>query len=257
MFSFLNNIPPVTKNLLILNVLMFILTLIFEAQGIDLMHLLSSHYLNSPLFQPYQIVSHFFMHGSIGHLLSNMIGLVVFGGFLERIWGARRYMIFYLSCAIGAFALYNIIGVFDVMQAKEALAGYDLVTVNNIMTASDDRLVILTNLEQYLHSVDPALAGPYIDYIGASLNSMLGASGAVFGLAAAFAILFPNTELMLLFFPFPIKAKYLVGGYFIIEVLLNFYTIPGDNIAHLAHVGGAITGGIIVLLWRRNRTHFY
>lgn len=246
MFSFLSNIPQVTKNLLILNVLMFLLTLFFETRGVDLGQMLGAHYVNSPLFEPYQIVSHFFMHGGAMHILFNMFALVTFGGFLERLWGPKRFFIVYIAAAIGAFALYNAIGVYQIMELKQELIakGYDIDYLNSMaksgMVYTDNQVMALPNA-----------------YLYKCITPMVGASGAVFGLLAAFAILFPNTELQLLFPPVPVKAKYLIGGYFVLEVLLSYYQVEGDHVAHLAHVGGAIVGGIFVLFWRKNRTHFY
>jgi membrane associated rhomboid family serine protease len=246
MFSFLNNIPQVTKNLLILNVLMYLLTLFFETRGVDLGQMLGAHYVNSPLFEPYQIVSHFFMHGSPMHILFNMFALVTFGGFLERLWGPKRFFIVYLSAAIGAFALYNAIGVYQLIQLKHTLAaqGFDIQELNEMA-------------KQGLVFKDPVAHALTEPYLVKCVTPMVGASGAVFGLLAAFAILFPNTELQLMLPPVPVKAKYLIGGYFILEVLLSYYQVEGDHVAHLAHVGGALVGGIFVLFWRRNRTNFY
>jgi membrane associated rhomboid family serine protease len=255
MFSFLNNIPPVTKNLLILNVLMFILKAFFQTRDIDLDILLGAHYFNSTLFEPYQLISHMFMHGDPIHLLFNMFALVMFGGFLERLWGAKRFFIFYFASAIGALALYNVIGVWEIMEIKQQLmkAGF----------SESDFIYLHQFIADHPNSYSTDLAPPgmvndlLIGYQLRSISLMIGASGAVFGVLAAFAIMFPNTQLMLLFPPIPIKAKFLIGGYFIYELISVFYQQAGDNVAHLAHVGGAIVGAILVLIWRRNRTRFY
>jgi len=249
MFSFLNNIPSVTKNLLIINVLMFLLTFFFEQKGIYLVHILGAHYVNSPLFEPYQIVTHFFMHGGISHIAFNMLALVMFGGFLERLWGGKRFFILFLSAAIGAFALYNAIGVFQLIELKHELIarGVDIDALNNLLSQNGGQYS--ANNQETLDLMKK--------YLEMCQTPMVGASGGVFGILAAFAILFPNTELMLIFFPVPIKAKYLIGGYVLIEVLLSYYQFEGDNTAHLAHVGGALIGAILVLFWRRDRRHFY
>lgn len=253
MFSLLNNIPTVTKNLLILNILMFILTYFFQTQGIDLGDILGAHYINSPLFEPYQIVSHFFMHADLPHIFFNMFALVMFGGILEKIWGAKRFFIFYISCAVGAFTLYNLMGAFEIMQLKQQIVALkiDLNHINNILTSGN-----LHELDNFTfknqHEVDLL-----VQYLIKCRTPMVGASGAIFGIMSAFAILFPNTELQLMFIPVPIKAKWLIGAYFVFELYSSFYETVGDNIAHLAHVGGAIVGAIIVLFWRKNRTHFY
>jgi membrane associated rhomboid family serine protease len=252
MFSFLNNIPPVTKNLLIINVLMFIVTFFFFKQGILLEHILGAHYINSPLFEPYQIVTHFFMHGSPTHIIFNMLALVMFGGFLERLWGGKRFFILFIASAIGAFALYNAIGVYQIMELRQQLEA-QLPAIGKSLDSIDDAMNqgLQWNLDG---SGIEVLQDKYYEMC---TTPMVGASGGVFGILAAFAILFPNTQLMLIFFPVPVKAKYLIGGYVIIEVLLSFYQFEGDNTAHLAHVGGAIVGAILVFFWRKDRKHFY
>jgi len=241
----LNNIPQVTKNLLLLNILMFVLTFVFQQQGVDLGSLLGAHYVNSPLFEPYQVITHFFMHGDLFHILFNMFALVMFGGFLERLWGPKRYFILYISAAVGAFALYNAIGVYEIMELKKHLtsAGIDLNEIDAMLKEG-----------KYYPGVSPELT----EYSIKCLTPMVGASGAIFGIMAAFAILFPNTELSLMFIPVPIKAKFLIGGYFVYEVYRSIYQTEGDHTAHLAHVGGAIVGAILVLIWRRkDKTNFY
>ena len=119
MFSFLNTIPQVTKNILILNVLFFIATLVFESKGISLVNTLGAHYINSPRFEPYQVITHFFMHAGIWHLFMNMYLFVILGSYLERLWGEKRFFIFYVASAMGAFILYNSIGMYELMQVKK------------------------------------------------------------------------------------------------------------------------------------------
>lgn len=246
-----SNIPPVTKNLLLLNITMYIVAQILLANGTDLHFWLAGRYLNSPYFEPYQIISHMFMHSyaDILHIVFNMLLLVMFGAHLERIWGARRYFIFYFACGLGAFILYNSIGVWQIMEAKRELIanGYDIVKLNyDILDPSVTSFPILT----------PESEGALQTYIDYSSSSLVGASGAIFGLLAGFAILFPNTELMLLFPPIPIKAKYLIGGYLAFEVYNSIFR-TNDHIAHLAHVGGAIVGIIMVLIWRKRGKNFW
>jgi membrane associated rhomboid family serine protease len=259
MFS---NIPQVTKNILILNGLFFLATFVLQNQGIDLISLLGAHYVNSPLFKPYQIITYFFMHSNtdILHIVFNMLLLVMFGSNLERRWGPKRFFIFYIASAIGAFALYNIIGVYEINQLKNALASaIDIDTINNIIKDSNSTGDLHLRLNNYLAQLpaDTQLnVNQLSDYILNSYTPMVGASGAIFGIMAAYAFLFPNTELMLLFPPIPVKAKYLISVYFLYE-LFNSYNAPGDNVAHLAHVGGAITGFILVFIWNKNRKNFY
>jgi membrane associated rhomboid family serine protease len=251
------NIPQVTKNILILNILFFVATLVMQGQNVDLIRLLGTHYVNSPLFEPFQIVTHFFMHANIFHIFINMWLFVMLGGFLERLWGPQRFFVFYIVSALAAFALHNFIGVYQVEQMK-ALLGEEIPVdqLNNIV-----RTTSLFNLEnainQFLmdHPVgDITLIENYIRMI---YTPMVGASGAVFGVMAAFAILFPNTEFYL-YFMIPVKAKYLVGVYLIYEVYSAFQNNLDDPVAHLAHIGGAVAGAIMVIIWRKkDRSNFY
>ncbi|MES2589496.1 MAG: rhomboid family intramembrane serine protease [Bacteroidota bacterium] len=251
MFQIFNNIPAVTKNILIVNILFYIASMVLTKGDLDLFSLLGAHYINSPLFEPYQIITHFFMHApDFFHILFNMIMLVMFGAHLERIWGGKRFFVFYIASAIGAFALYNGIGVFQIMELKSQLIqnGYDITELNsNLINQRYNDIPILT-----VESAD--LIRNYNTKI---MVPMVGASGAIFGIMAAFAFLFPNTELMLLFPPIPIKAKFLIGGYFVLEVFLSLKETAGDNIAHLAHVGGAIVGFILVYIWNKDKKRFY
>lgn len=244
-----NNIPLVTKNILIINILVYIVTMVGVQMGNNIDAYLAGHYLNSPLFEPYQVITHMFSHSTfdVFHILFNMFLLVMFGGHLERIWGPKRYFIFYFACGIGAFLLYNTIGIYQISELKTFLEsnGYDVqYWTTELSDLKYQRLQITSdpNLEAYKNLIQ---------------SSMVGASGAVFGLLAAFALLFPNTQLMLLFPPIPIKAKYLIGGYLAYEVYSSIYQ-TNDHIAHLAHVGGAVVGIIFVLFWRKyDKRNFY
>ncbi len=251
------NIPQVTKNILILNILFFVATLVMQSQNIDLIRLLGTHYVNSPLFEPFQIVTHFFMHGGIFHIFINMWLFVMLGGFLERLWGPQRFFIFYIISALAAFALHNFIGVYQVEQLKSLLGEeIPIDQLNNIISSTS-----IFNLENAINQF--LMEHPVTDitvlenYVRMVYTPMVGASGAVFGVMAAFAILFPNTEFYL-YFMIPVKAKYLVGVYLIFEAYAAFQNNMDDPIAHLAHLGGAIAGGIMVLLWRKkDRSNFY
>src|SRR3989338_3090780 len=237
MFSILNNIPPVTRNLLLLNILMFVLTFVFETQHISLTHILGAHYVNSPVFEPYQIVSHFFMHGDILHILFNMIGVVMLGSFLERLWGPKRFFVFYICCALGAFALYNAMGVAELSDLSNQLVskGVNMAELESLMKTGQSLesphpdfrsafalynamgVAELSDLRNQLVSKGVNRAewerlmknGQYLEYPNPEINDiaqqyiskcfipMVGASGAVFGILVAFAILFPNTEFLL------------------------------------------------------------
>jgi membrane associated rhomboid family serine protease len=252
MFSFLNNIPQVTKNLLILNVLLFILSHVLIGKGIDLGQYLGAHYFNSAFFQPYQIITHMFMHSlnDFTHILFNMLLLVMFGSHLERLWGPKRFFIFYFASGLGAIVLYNSIGVWELMELKNSLAGmgYEMEVLNNkVMNGYFDKIELLT----------PESGTDLQRYVDLTYSNMIGASGALFGVLAGFGVLSPNTQLMLLFPPIPIKAKYLIGAYLLFEIYSSI-RVMNDQVAHLAHVGGAIVGIILVLVWRRtDRKNFW
>ena len=254
----LNNIPQVTRNLLLLNILVFILTLILGSKGIDLNQLLSTHAIGSPLFKPYQVVTYMFAHADFLHILMNMWLFVMLGGYLERLWGPKRFFIFFLLCGFGAFLLQNAMSAYQLfdLKAKISASGIDISTINYYIsnsTSIQESLIEINDMGNFTQSQ----ASLILEYIMLSNASMLGASGAVFGVLAAFAILFPNQE-FLLYFAIPVKAKFLVGGYIIYEIYQSFQHNPNDQVAHLAHIGGAIAGALIVLYWRKkDRTNFY
>lgn len=248
-----NNIPPVTKNLLLLNVIVFVALLVAVQTGNDsLPFYVSTHYFNSPNFEPYQIISHMFVHSMTDpfHIIFNMLLLVMFGGHLERIWGAKRYFIFYFASGIGALVLYNSIGMVEIYNLQKQLIsdGYNMETLNYFISEQNFAEI------QYL----PGSSREILDnYVNLCFSSMAGASGAIFGLLAGFAILFPNTPLYIMFIPVPVKAKYLIGAYLAFEIYSSIYK-SNDSIAHLAHVGGAIVGVILVLYWRKyDKKNFY
>lgn len=230
------NLPGVTKNLLLLNVVMFVLSVAFPDVG----NMLALHYFESPLFEPYQIVSHFFMHAGIGHIFFNMFALVMFGAQLEKIWGPQRFLFFYLFSAVGAFLLHM------------GVIWYELrdVSVNDLETLKTVGAEAILGGQNF---IDPYLGGLNAKFNGA----MVGASGAIMGLLAAFAFIFPNTELMLIFLPVPVKAKYFVPFYMLVELFLGVGNFQWDNVAHFAHLGGALFGIILVLIWKKDRTNFY
>tara|TARA_B110000503_G_scaffold130636_1_gene204252 strand:- start:679 stop:1428 length:750 start_codon:yes stop_codon:yes gene_type:complete len=246
------NIPPITKNLLIINVLFYIVSLYFLKTGTNLTSILGAHYFGSAIFEPYQIITHMFMHdlNSFMHILFNMLLLVMFGGHLERVWGSKRYFIFYIACGLGAFVLYNSIGAWQIMELKNQLIteGYNMADLDFKIADKDfNQIELLSNQSEKIIQ----------SYVDLTYSSLVGASGAIFGLLAGFALLFPNTELMLIFPPIPVKAKYLIGGYLAFEIYNSVFN-SGDTIAHLAHVGGAIVGAIFIFIWKKkDRQNFY
>lgn len=264
----LRNLPQVTKNLLLINILIYIVSIVVSTNGIDVNELAGAHYFNSIFFKPFQVVTHMFMHSLSDplHLVFNMFILIMFGAHLERIWGAKRYFIFYISCGIGALVLYNSIGVYHLYEAKQQLnaIGVDYHVIDNMMKdgSFDNNAILNKAVNKFVYAgtlpenthQDWSII---LNYASLNMSTMVGASGALFGLLGGFAMLFPNTELMLIFPPIPIKAKYLIGGYLAYEIYNSIYA-SADTIAHLAHVGGAVVGIIFILVWRKtDRTNFY
>jgi membrane associated rhomboid family serine protease len=255
------NIPQVTKNILLLNIAFFVASWLLKNQGIDLEMSLGAHYINSPFFEPYQVVTHFFMHdtNNLLHIFFNMWLFVTLGAYLENIWGAKRFFIFYVVSAMGSFALYNMIGFIEIMQLKSMLAQqfdleqFDFYLKHRVNVNGD----LAGQINSYLQDNQINVTQHLENYLQKSVTPMVGASGGVFGIMTAFAILFPNTEFRLYFF-IPVKAKYLVSAYFLWELYLSFQQQAGDNVAHLAHIGGAVAGAILVLVWRKkDRSNFW
>jgi membrane associated rhomboid family serine protease len=217
------NIPPVIRILLIINVIAF-----FAQQAVPgLTEWGALHYWRSPLFKPHQIITHMFLHGNFTHILFNMIALYFFGGMLENFWGAKRFLNFYLICGLGAALVQMIMIPWEVTRSVQAMTDIPAEYLNDAVQQS---------INQY---------------------SMIGASGAIMGVMAAFAWLFPNTEIYI-YFAIPIKAKYLIPVYVLADLFGGFSRQPGDNVGHFAHLGGALVGILIVIFMNRtNRRNFY
>jgi membrane associated rhomboid family serine protease len=234
-------IPEVTKNLLIINVLAFIANMVTP---VDLNSILGLYYFASPEFHPYQLVTHMFMHGSIMHIFFNMFALWMFGTPLEQVWGPKRFLIFYFVTALGAAFLHEFVNYLQISS------------VMNEMDPESIRIVMARGAESIRNGqnfIDPGMAK-----LNLLMNiPVVGASGAIFGLLLGFGMLFPNTRLMLLFPPIPIKAKYFVIGYGLIELFSGVLNRPGDNVAHFAHVGGMLFGFILIKIWQKRRDRFY
>lgn len=204
--------PPIVKNLIIINVLVWVAQMIFDKEY-NLTMKIGLWPVNTPLFEPYQIATHMFAHATYGpggqimffHILFNMFGLYMFGRILENVWGPKRFLFFYLACGVGAAAAHLL-----------------------------------------------------MQYLMGTFAFAVGASGAVMGVFVAFGYLFPNTQLMIIPIPIPIKAKWLVLIYIGIDLFAGIGNVTGDNVAHFAHLGGALTGFLIVLFWNKtNRRTLY
>ena len=238
------NMPPIVKNLLLINVLFFVAqnTLGSFMQNLHLVPIFSDY------FRPWQLATYFFMHGNLAHIFFNMFALVIFGSQLERVWGPQKFLFFYLSCAIGAALIHMLVGYIRLSSFEASID--PILLQDYLFYVQDEGYNLLTEGKNY---IDPTLVK-----LNALYNTpMVGASGAIFGLLVGFGFLFPNTELMLLFPPIPIKAKYFVIGYAAIELYLGMQNSPSDNVAHFAHLGGALIGVIIVLYWQKTRNSFF
>ena len=229
-----SELPEVVKNLLILNGLFFLATVSLSNLGIDLVKILGLHQFQSTDFRPHQLITHLFMHGNFTHLFFNMFALWMFGKILENVWGSKRFLIYYMITGIGAAFIHLLI------------SQYQIISISN----------------QIPDMVNLAIEGRYNPSIPISkkltqliITPTVGASGAVFGLLLAFGMLFPNA-LLYLYFAIPIKAKYFVIGYGLIELYAGISNNPADNVAHFAHLGGMIFGFFLIKYWKNNMTSF-
>lgn len=184
------------------------------------------------------------MHAGVGHIFFNMYGLYLFGSALESYWGPKRFLTYYIASGLGAFVLHNAMTYYELSQIipQLSLSDWDLVRAEGANAMNNGQ-----------NFIDPLMRKA-----NATLNTgMVGASGAVFGILLAFGMLFPNTELMLLFPPIPLKAKWLVFGYGALELYSAMQANPGDNVAHFAHLGGMISGYILLKYWQNHSSHNY
>ena len=218
--GFFSSIPPVTKNLIIINLLFWLAEIVLPRVGIDLVKYLGLHYFAASDFNAVQLVTYMFMHdpGSFGHVFFNMFSVFMFGRTLEMVWGSKHFLIYYLTTGIGAGLVQEVTWFFSLRDAIDATivqAGWETTRtlLNNVIT--------------------------------------IGASGAVFGILLAFGMLFPNAELFIMFIPIPVKAKYFVIFYGIVELFLGVGNFSGDNIAHFAHLGGMLFGFFLIRYWKK------
>lgn len=251
-----NNIPPITKNIIIINIVVYVVCnfWLYALGNPQLYVMLSGYYPFSPLFHSWQVISHMFMHADLGangsgilHIVFNMFTLWSFS-FLERILGEKRFLILYFLSGIGAFALFN---------------AWEYIRIQQIALDLQNNFGL--NIYEYFSGNIPVLKGTQAavvaqtelinDIKGVIFTPLVGASGAIFGVVAAFATLFPNERLIFLFIPFPIKAKYLMIVTVVVSVFLGVNGNIG-GIAHLAHVGGALVGFILAKIWRKHLNRF-
>lgn len=264
------NLPPVVKNIIIINVLMFLcVNGVGEYFDIDFDKILALHSMRSEDFKLHQIVTHMFMHASIGHLFFNMFALFMFGKALEQAWGSQRFLIYYFATGLGAVFLNSLVNWIDHTSMLHTLEAFKNSPSAELLTSFLNDNIGSPNpwIYDFLNewSINPD-SEVYItkgialgDQIYESIinTPTIGASGAVFGILLGFGMLFPNTELMLLFPPIPIKAKYFVIGYGLIELYLGLQSSLMDNVAHFAHLGGMLFGYMLIIYWRKNTRNFY
>ncbi|MDX1667083.1 MAG: rhomboid family intramembrane serine protease [Saprospiraceae bacterium] len=253
-------LTDVVKHLLIINVLVFLASRVLNVD------LLALHYPGSDKFQPFQIATHFFMHANLAHLFFNMFALVMFGSALEMLWGAKKFLFFYFVCAFGAAVLHMGYEHYNISQLQSTVEQFSSnPTYENYWAFFDDVPLDRLNPE-YRESVDQVgsalrSGGERVVSRGVDLMRqfvefkmdipVVGASGAIYGLLLAFGMYFPNAELMLIFLPIPIKAKYFIPFLMLAELYLGVNQFSWDNIAHFAHLGGALTGFLLILYWRK------
>lgn len=257
-------ITPLVRNLLIANIAIF-----FIDRSYDLSSIFALRSFLSPEYRPFQYVSYMFLHANFGHLFSNMFGLFMFGPLLERMWGPKRFLFFYFFTGIGAGLLFSGINYFELSGIRDGLGLFlDHPTPQGLID-------FLSGHAEFYYKSQHAFINGFEDnpdnpqFIAQAKEMaravfdfnvnipMVGASGAIFGILMAFGMLFPNTELFLLFVPFPIKAKYFVGFYGLYSLYAGFKDAPSDNVAHFAHLGGMLFAFILLRYWNSGRQKFY
>jgi len=216
----MNKLPPITKNLLIINVLCWMGTMAMAKYGIDLHKLLGLHFFLAPSFKIWQLITYMFLHEGFQHLFFNMFAVWMFGRIMEMQWGSKRFLWFYLICGIGA----------GLTQELFQFAEYQI----TLASLGDD--------------LTPQLIQRLRLYMNAFLT--VGASGAVYGILLGYGMTFPNNQLFIIPIPFPIKAKWLVVGYIVLELALGLRNSTSDNVAHFAHLGGMLAGFLLILYWK-------
>jgi membrane associated rhomboid family serine protease len=238
----MRSIPETVKQLIIINIIFFIGS---QFSGVINYDILSLHYFKNDKFIITQLLTHMFMHGSPLHILFNMFGLWMFGSPLEQMWGRKKFLFFYFSAGFGSAGLQLLVyhleiqSIFSILEVN----GISFETFKEILSSGSYNTAIL----QYVN--EESLSSTYAAYN----SSLVGASGAIYGILVAFAFLFPNSELMLLFPPIPIKAKYLVPGLILMDLFFGFSSFSVGPIAHFAHIGGALTGLIMIWYWKKNQ----
>ena len=216
------NMPAMTKNLLVINVLAYLATWVLQRSGVDLNALLGLHFFMASDFRVYQFLTYMFLHGSFTHILFNMFALWMFGSVIERVWGPKKFLFYYIVCGVGAGIVQELVQYGS--YVAQGLDAYEYVNMGGAQIAMDSYINLWTTI---------------------------GASGAVYGILLAFGMIFPNERLFIIPIPFPIKAKWLILGYIVIE-LFSAMSGPGDGVAHMAHLGGMLFGFLLIRYWQKH-----
>jgi membrane associated rhomboid family serine protease len=268
-------LPPAVKNLLIINVLCFLAqyTLGGANSPVRIDDIFALHAWQSPLFKPWQLVTYMFMHGGFTHIFFNMLALWMFGAVLENVWGSKRFLIFYFISGLGATLIHLLVLSYELMPLVN-----DYTAVLNEQSLGGDNInAIISFIQKHNVFRYPSQPNEVINFISVNpeentnqlvegitsyyerrvSGTTVGASGAVFGILAAFGYLFPNTYIYI-YMLIPVKAKWVVLAYGAIELYSGIKNAAGDSVAHWAHLGGALVGLIIVITWNKtNRRTLY
>jgi membrane associated rhomboid family serine protease len=269
--------PPVVKNLLIINGLAFLATLLLEKQGIDLTDRFGLHYFQAPKFQSFQLVTYMFLHGGWMHIIFNMFALWMFGSVMENEWGPKKFLTYYFVCGIGAALVQNLVIYYEMKPAMTLINDYlanpsfnslqNLTDANALRSFSSPQLVehfntFLEKFNSLYHDNPQSAIKSSVDFMSELRNDIfnaplvIGASGAIFGLLLAYGMTFPN-NLIFIYGIIPLKAKWLVILYGAVELYSGLTPSPTDNVAHFAHLGGLLFGFLLLMYWRgQNRDRF-
>ncbi|MCK9422831.1 MAG: rhomboid family intramembrane serine protease [Bacteroidales bacterium] len=264
-------LPPVVKNLLIINGLFYLATISFNtAFGIDLDNLLGLHYFQSELFRPYQFVTYMFLHANFWHVFWNMFALWMFGYLLENVWGPKRFLTYYLITGIGAGLIQTLVNWWDISSIQAAANAYSM------NPTLDGFIAFVRHYYPHYYEAEgtvrnfinewsitknaPGFAAQSVEFTDQLIKlhmdvPTIGASGAVYGILLAFGMMFPNM-LVYIYFLFPIKAKWIVILYGAIEIFSGISNNPSDNVAHFAHLGGMVFGFFLILYWKKKSTYY-
>ncbi len=266
------SIPEVVKNLLIINFLMFFATMVMESRGVELSDVLWLHYFLSDKFRIWQFITYMFMHGSFMHILFNMLPLFMFGTVLESLWGPKKFLTYYILTGLGAAVAHYAIVYYQMQPAMAFLNDYidapsmtklqGLISSDAFTNFSSHEMVehynsFIASFNELANTDQAAAMRLSVDFVKEfkmdvyNAPVVVGASGAVFGLLLAYGMTYPNNTIYI-YFAIPLKAKYFVIIYGLFELFSGISNVAGDNVAHFAHLGGLVTGIIIIQYWKNN-----